>query len=74
VHTIQKNAEALVVASKETGIEVNADKTNCMVMSRHQDLRLSHNIKTDISSFERVERIQIFGNNLNEAKFYSGRN
>jgi hypothetical protein len=41
VHTIQKNAEALVVASKETGIEVNADKAKCMVTSRHQDLRLS---------------------------------
>jgi len=27
VHTIKENAEALIVASKETGIEVNADKT-----------------------------------------------
>jgi len=25
VHTIKKNAEALIVASKETGLEVNAD-------------------------------------------------
>jgi len=33
VHTIKKNAEALVVASKETGLEVNADKTKYMVMS-----------------------------------------
>jgi len=32
IHTIEKNAEALVVASKETGIEVNADKTKYMVM------------------------------------------
>jgi len=37
VHTIKKNAEALVVASNETGIEVNADKTKYMVMSRDQD-------------------------------------
>jgi hypothetical protein len=27
VHPIKKNAEALVFASKETGIGVNADKT-----------------------------------------------
>ena len=27
VHTVKKNAEALVVDSKETGLEVNADKT-----------------------------------------------
>jgi len=26
VHTIKENAEALLVASKETGLEVNADK------------------------------------------------
>jgi hypothetical protein len=33
VHTLKKNAEALVVASKETGLKVNADKTKYMVMS-----------------------------------------
>jgi hypothetical protein len=27
VHTVKKNTEALVVASKETGLEANADKT-----------------------------------------------
>ena len=37
VHTIQKNTEALVVASKETGLEVNADKTKYMVVSRDQN-------------------------------------
>jgi len=33
VHTIKKNAEALVAASKETGLEVNVDKTKYMPMS-----------------------------------------
>jgi len=33
VHTIKKNTESLVVASKETGLEVNADKTKYIVMS-----------------------------------------
>jgi len=37
IHTIKKKAEVLVVASKETGVEVNADKTKYMVMSREQD-------------------------------------
>ena len=33
VHTVKENAEALIVASKEIGLEVNADKTKFMVMS-----------------------------------------
>jgi len=37
VHTIKKNAETLVVASKEIGLEVNADKTKYMVMSSEQN-------------------------------------
>jgi len=32
VHTKKKNTEALVVVSKETGIDVNADKTKYIVM------------------------------------------
>ena len=34
VHTMKENAEALIVASKETGIKVNADKTKYMIMSQ----------------------------------------
>jgi hypothetical protein len=37
VHTIKKNKEALVIANKEIGLEVNADKTKYMVMSRDQN-------------------------------------
>ena len=33
----KKNAEALVVAGKETGLEVNADKTKYLVISRDQN-------------------------------------
>ena len=35
IHTVKENAEGLVVASKEIGLEVNADKTKYMV--RMQD-------------------------------------
>jgi len=37
VRTIKKNAEALIVASKETELEVIADKTKYMVLSRDQN-------------------------------------
>jgi len=33
VHTIKKYTEVLVVASKENGLEVNADKTKYTIMS-----------------------------------------
>ena len=33
VHTIKKNSEALVIARKEIGLEVNGDKPKYMVMS-----------------------------------------
>jgi hypothetical protein len=54
-HTINKTTEILMVASKEIALEVNADKTKYMVMSRDQNAGRSHNIKTDNSSFKRVE-------------------
>jgi hypothetical protein len=34
VCTIKESTEALIVASKETGLEVNADKTKYMAMSQ----------------------------------------
>ena len=37
VHTVKENAEALIVASKEIGLEVYADTTKYMVMSRDQN-------------------------------------
>jgi hypothetical protein len=55
VHVIKKNAEAVVDASKETGLEVNADTSKCMVMSRDQDAGRSHSIKTDNSKYEKVK-------------------
>ena len=54
VHTIKENAEALVWSSKETGLEVNADKTKYMVMSREQTAGRCHNMKGN-RSLERVE-------------------
>jgi hypothetical protein len=33
IRTIKENAEASILASKEIGLEVNADKTKCIVMS-----------------------------------------
>ena len=52
------HTQALVVASKEIGLEVNADETKYMVQSRDQNAGRSHNIKIDNSSFDRVEQFK----------------
>ena len=67
IHTrmsVKENAEALVVATKETGLEVNADKTKYMVMSREQTAGLSHTLKVDNSFIERVEEFKYLGTML----------
>jgi len=61
IHTAKENAQALIVASKEIGLEVNGDKTKYMIMSRDQKAGQSHSVKTDNSSFERVEEFKYFG-------------
>jgi hypothetical protein len=54
VHTVTE--KGLVVASEEIGLEVNADKTKCMVMSGDQNTGRSKSAKTDNSSYERVDQ------------------
>ena len=57
VHTIKENAEALLVASKEIGLEVNADKTKYMVMSRDQNAGRSHSMKNDNACYHSVQNL-----------------
>ena len=37
IHTLKENAEPLVAATREIGLEVSADKTKYTVMSRDQN-------------------------------------
>jgi hypothetical protein len=41
---IRKNTEALLIASMEIGLEVNADKTKYMFMSRDQNAGQNGNL------------------------------
>ena len=61
VHTVKENMEALVVATKESGLEVNAEKTKYMVMSRDRNAGRGHSVKIDTSSIERVEEFKYLG-------------
>jgi hypothetical protein len=62
--TIKEKTEALVVASKETGLEVNVDNTKYMVMSQDQNAGQIHIMKIDNSFFERVEEFKYLGTTL----------
>jgi len=45
IHSLKENAEALVVASKETGLEVNSGKTKYTVISPDQNERTKSQYK-----------------------------
>ena len=68
VYTVKKNAETLVAATKEIGLEVNADKTKYVIISRDQTAGRSHSMKFDNSSIERVEEFKYLGT-LNQNSF-----
>jgi len=60
--TIKKNADALVVACKEVGLEVNDGKTKYVVISQDQNAGLSYNIKIcKYISFEIAEYFKYWG-------------
>jgi hypothetical protein len=55
-----------LVGSKEIGLEVSADKTKYMVMSRDQNAGRNYGIKFDNSYFKNVESFTYFGTILNQ--------
>jgi len=56
----------LLIACKEIGLEVNADKTKYMFMFRGQDAGRSHNMKIDSKSLERVEECRYLDTTLTD--------
>ena len=51
-------------ATGEIGLEVSADKTKYMVMSRDQNAGRIHSVRMDKSTFERVEEFKYLGTTL----------
>jgi preprotein translocase subunit YajC len=64
VGTVKKIADALVVATKKTGLEVNVEKTTYVIMSQDQNGRRSHRIDIENSSSERAEHCKYLGTTL----------
>jgi len=64
VHTLKENAEDLVAATREIGLEVSADKTKHMVMSRDQNAGRIPSERIDNNTFERGEDFKYLGTTL----------
>jgi hypothetical protein len=64
IHTIRKNTEALVMATKETGFEANAEKTKYMVMSRDQKAGQNWYIQIGNKPFGTVKQYKYLGTTL----------
>ena len=54
---------------KLIGLEVNANKTNYMVMSQDQNAGRSHNMRIENRSFERVEKFKYLGTTLTNQNY-----
>jgi hypothetical protein len=61
IHTIKKNTETLIDASKEVGLEVNAEKTKYMLLSRHQNAGQNHDTEIANRGFENVAQFKYLG-------------
>jgi len=61
IHTLKENAEALVAATGEIGLQVSADKTKYMVMSSDQNAGRIQSVSIDNSTFEMVEEFKYLG-------------
>ena len=68
-HGVQYVTETLVDASKEIGLEVNVDKTKCMVMSRDQNAGQNHCMKIDNKPFEMLEQLKYLGTNVTNQNY-----
>jgi len=64
IHTLKENAEALAAATREIGLEENADKTKNMVMYREQNTGRNHSVRIDNITFDRVEEFKYLGTTL----------
>jgi hypothetical protein len=68
-YILLKNAHGLVVVGMKTGLEVQADKTKYVIMSRDQNAGRSHDIKFDNSSSDCIEQLKYFGITLTNPNY-----
>jgi cobyric acid synthase len=61
INTIKENTETHLGASREVALEINAEKTKYMIMSRHQNSGQNQSIRIAVESFESVAKFTYLG-------------
>jgi hypothetical protein len=64
INTIKENTEALLEASRDIGLEINAEKTKYMIMSHYQNSEQNQNIRITNESSENVAKFKYLGMTL----------
>jgi hypothetical protein len=66
MNAIKENTEALLEASRDVGLEINAEKAKYMIMSCHQNSGQNQHIIAN-ESFEKCGKIEILGDNTSKS-------
>jgi hypothetical protein len=61
INTIKENKETLLEASRDIGLEINAEKTKYIIMSHHLNSGQNQNIGIDNESFENATKFKYVG-------------
>jgi hypothetical protein len=64
IDTIKKNTQTLIDSSKVVGLEVNAEKTKYMLLSRHQNAGQNQDIKIGNRWFENMAQFRYLGTTI----------
>jgi sorting nexin-29 len=64
INTIKENSETLLEASRDIGLEINAEKTKYMIVSRNLNSGHNQNIRITNESFEKVAKFKYLGTTL----------
>jgi hypothetical protein len=59
-NTSKKNTEALLEVRSEVDLQVNAEETKYVIVSRHQNAGQNHNLLTDSKFFEMWQSLNIW--------------
>jgi hypothetical protein len=70
INTTKENSKTLLEASRDIDLEINAEKTKYMIMSRHPDSGQNQNIRIANESFEKVAKFKYVGTTLTNQKTF----